>query len=185
MREARLRETKVKINNIALTGVMLALTIALSFAEHSLPPLPFAPPGVQMGLSNIVVMHVLFFSGKRQALGLAFAKSMFAALLRGAMAGLLSFCGGIISILTMIILIAFFKENISFLMLSIFAAIMHNVGQVCVASIILGTPKIWYYLPMLIIAGVVMGSVTGTLLRAVMPVFKRTFSVMQGESKRR
>ena len=35
-------------------GLLLALAVALNLAESMVPPLPVLPPGVKLGLSNLV-----------------------------------------------------------------------------------------------------------------------------------
>ena len=41
--------------------------------------------------------------------------------------------------------------------------VMHNIGQLAVASVVLETTAVWYYLPVLMIAGCVTGLVIGIL----------------------
>ena len=155
---------------------MLAVIMALSWFEHTLPPLPLLPPGVKLGLSNIVTMYCVFFVGWREALALAFLKSCFIFIIRGLTAGALSLCGGIVSVLVIIILSAIFKDKISYLVISIFGAIAHNLGQLSVVPLFLGqTFSVVYYTPILIVSGIIMGSLTGALLKAVMPLFKNVF----------
>ena len=56
-----------KTRHIALSGLLFALAMALSFIEGSLV-IPGLLPGMKLGLANIVVMYALFFMGARQAL---------------------------------------------------------------------------------------------------------------------
>jgi heptaprenyl diphosphate synthase len=86
----------------AFTGMLLALAAALSFLEGLLPVTAMLPPGVRLGLSNIVTMYALFFLGKKEALAVAAGKSLFVLLTRAPVAALLSFCGGVLSILVML-----------------------------------------------------------------------------------
>ena len=55
---AQIRNCKVK--RFALMGLLFALAMALSFLESLLPALPMLPPGIRLGLSNIVTMYALF-----------------------------------------------------------------------------------------------------------------------------
>lgn len=162
-----------KTRELAFFGIMLALVAVLSYIEHMFPPLPLLPPNVKLGLSNIVTMYCLFFIGKRDAVLLTSLKSVFVLLTRGPVAGLLSFCGGILSIFTIIALLFIFKDSVSYLICSIAGAIAHNLGQILGASILLKFNLLFYYFPISIIAGVVMGIVTGTLLRVTLPLFAR------------
>ena len=56
-----------KTRHIALSGLLFALAMALSFIEGSLV-IPGLLPGMKLGLANIVVMYALFFMGVKQAL---------------------------------------------------------------------------------------------------------------------
>lgn len=156
-------------------GLMLAVVMALSFIEHMLPPLPFLPPNLKLGLSNIVIMYSLFFLGKQEAFTLAVLKSGFVLLTRGPVAGLLSITGGLLSVAVIILLLLLFKSRLSYVTASISGAIAHNVGQIIAASFVMGMDMIFYYLPVLIVSGIVMGIVTGTMLKILLPVFDSTY----------
>lgn len=165
---------------LANMGLMLAMITALSFLEHMLPPITTIP-GIKPGLSNIITMYALFFLGRRPALLLAVLKSLFVMLTRGATAGFLSLSGGLLSIAVIIVLMVIGRGKISYLILSVTGAIFHNLGQFIVASFLLKTNLVFASLPFLIISGVVMGCVTGMLLRVVMPLFH---GVWRGIDKR-
>ena len=87
-----MRSSQNKTRRIALSGLLFALTMALSFAESAIAPMLGLMPGVKIGLANIVVMYALFFMGAKQALSLALLKSFFVMLTRGVVAGFLSLC---------------------------------------------------------------------------------------------
>ena len=164
---------KSATKKLALMSMLLALITVLSFLEHMLPPLPFLPPNVRLGLSNIVTMYALIFLGKSSAVTLTVLKAVFAAVMRGVTAGILSLSGGMLSII--ILLIAVRAGNLSYLILGILGAIGHNLGQIITASFILGTNLILPYLPVLLVSGTVLGSITGSLLGVVMPYFNKVF----------
>ena len=89
-----------KTRHIALSGLLFALAMALSFIEGSLV-IPGLLPGMKLGLANIVVMYALFFMGVKQALVLDVLKALFVFLVSGFTAGFLSLCGGLLSLLVM------------------------------------------------------------------------------------
>lgn len=153
---------------ITYMAMLLTLTIVLSIFESMLPSFT-AIPGVKLGLANIVVMFTVFFIGKKQAFALNIAKGIFALITRGAVAGVLSLCGGMLSILVIIFLLNIFKDRISYMLLSIAGAISHNIGQITAVSFMLNIYA-YMYLPVLIVSGIVMGSITGVLLKTLMPV---------------
>lgn len=170
---------RAETRRLTLLAMLLALIMAMSALEHLLPPLPGLPPGVRLGLSNIMTMYALFFLGARPAVGLMALKSLFVLMTRGATAGLLSFCGGMLSIAVVIILSVLLKARISYLLLSVAGAVAHNAGQLLVVAVMLETRLALSYLPFLTVSGVVMGSVTGMLLRVVMPLFDRVLGKKQ------
>lgn len=78
-----------KTHSIALSGLLFALAMALSFIEGTLV-IPGLLPGMKLGLANIVVMYALFFMGPKQALVLDVLKAFFVFLVSGWTAGFLS-----------------------------------------------------------------------------------------------
>lgn len=157
---------------IALTGLLFALMLVLSVVENSIP-LPMPVPGVRLGLANIVVMYSLFFMNRSTAVQLAILKAGFAFLTRGAVAAFLSLCGGLLSVLVMVLLFALWKEKLSVFMASVVGAVFHNVGQLLGASAVYTNLFLWAYLPVLLVAGIAAGAATSTLLRVTLPALKR------------
>lgn len=70
------RRNDSKTHSIALSGLLFALAMALSFIEGTLV-IPGLLPGMKLGLANIVVMYALFFMGPKQALVLDILKALF------------------------------------------------------------------------------------------------------------
>jgi heptaprenyl diphosphate synthase len=161
-----------KTKKIVLTAILFALALILSIVENFLPTVPIPVPGIKFGLANIVVMYTLFFIGKSSAMSIVILKALFVLMTRGAVASFLSLTGGIFSILIMIILLSIFKDKISYLILSIFGAIFHNIGQFTAVSLIYTGMNLWFYLPPLLIFGVIAGLVTSIILRFILPALK-------------
>lgn len=162
-----------KIRQITLMGLLFATALVLSFFESMLPVLPMLPPGVKLGLSNIVTMYALFVLGPSSGFTIALLKSLFVFLLRGPLTASLSLAGGVVSLGLMLLLSLLPGLKKRYLLLSIFGAIGHNIGQVVVYSFIGGTSKILYLIPLMVLTGTGMGVVTGIVLRAVMPYLSK------------
>lgn len=162
-----------KTHMLVLTSLLFAAALVLAIVENMLPPLPIAVPGVKFGLSNIAVMYALFFLGKKQAYTIGILKAVFVFVTRGGIAGALSLSGGILSITVMILLMFLFRNKITYLIISIFGAVFHNVGQFIVITVIYTGMNMWAYFPVLLISGLAAGIVTSTLLKFIMPAFKR------------
>ena len=140
--------------------------------ESIIPPIPAMPVGVKLGLSNIVIMYTIFFLGNKSAFTLLVLKSLFIFLTRGATAFLMSFFGGLSSII-IILLLLLKNKHLPYIMISVYAAIGHNIGQLIVSSFLLSNLLAFYYAPILIVSGVVMGLITGSILKIILPAMKR------------
>ena len=160
-RNARVKQT-------VLMGLLFALAMVLSYIE-SMFTLPGLPPGVKLGLSNIVTMYCVFFLGGRQAYTLAVLKGFFTLLTRGLVAACMSTAGGLVSVSVMLLLIALPKWNPSYTLISVCGSLGHNLGQLLMASVIMQSGFVIYYLPVMAVSGVGMGVVTGILLRVLLP----------------
>ncbi len=167
-----MRQDKNKTRQLVLTAMLFATAIVFSIVE-SMIPMPLPVPGVKFGLSNIVVMYALLFMNRKSALAIAILKGIFSAMTRGAVAGLLSLTGGLFSIIIMIILMMILKEKGTYFIYSMFGAVFHNVGQFVAISLIYTNIALWYYLPVLMVAGIAAGIVTSVLLKFILPALQR------------
>lgn len=166
-------ENMTRTQTMVLASLIFATALVLAVVESMLPPPPIPVPGVKFGLSNIAVMYALFFLGWKQAYAIALLKGIFVFATRGAIAGALSLTGGVLSITVMLLLLVLFKEKISYTGISIFGAVFHNVGQFLIIALIYVGMSMWAFLPILLVSGVLAGIVTSTLLRFILPAFKR------------
>lgn len=157
----------------ALTAILCALALALSFLESLLPPMPFLPPGAKPGFSNIITMFAAGNIGFSAATTVALVKGGFAFVTRGFTAGIMSLSGGILSAAAMYLLMRFAKKRLGFIGISVISALCHNIGQLFAAVFITGTASIMLYAPALAVFGVATGAVTGVVLRAVMPALEK------------
>lgn len=143
----------------AYLGVFVALAMIFSYLE-SLIPVPAGIPGIKLGLANLLTVVALYKIGTREA----FAVSMIRIVLSGFIFANLfsiiySLAGGILSFGVMYLL----KKNGSFSVfgVSMSGGVFHNIGQLLIAMVIVETFSVVYYVPVLMIAGVITGLVIG------------------------
>ena len=156
----------LKAKNVALTGVLFSLAIALSWLESYVTPLLGLIPALKLGLSNIVVMYAILFLKTRTAFSLVILKALFAFLTRGATAGFLSACGGGLSLLVFWLLLKL-PRPVSGYIFCVCGAVSHNLGQLAGASVILSSAMVMAYAPILLIAGVLVGALSYILPKAL------------------
>ena len=160
-----------KTHEIALSGLLFALAMALSFIEGTLV-IPGLAPGMKLGLANIVVMYALFFMGARQALYLDLLKALFVFLVSGWTAGFLSLCGGLLSLLVMWVLYYKLRSGPHGSSCRS-AAHCPTTSASCLARLILSSAMSLYYAPVMLVLGLVMGALTSLTLRAILPALGR------------
>lgn len=166
-----------KPKQVAFLGLMLSIIMVLVIAERMLPPLPFLPPNFGIGLSNIIIMYLLFFFGIRKTLIMAVLKAMFNLMIRGPMSGILSLTGGFFSVIVISLASRLMGGKVSYITLSVLGAVAHNAGQVIVASFLLQSPLLLvYYSPFLFAVGLLAGFLTGISMNVLMPIFNRFYN---------
>ncbi|MDD3126644.1 MAG: Gx transporter family protein [Candidatus Izemoplasmatales bacterium] len=154
----------MKLRKIIILGIMVAISIVVSIVEAQISTFLFIIPGVKLGLANIVTLVVLYVFGWKDALIVLVLRIALVALLYSAMpAPLLSFAGGILAFVMMVV---FKKINrFSILSVSVVGALFHMVGQIVMAIFILGTEELLYYLPYMMIISVPTGIITGLVAK--------------------
>lgn len=155
-----------KIKNIAFYGMMIALALVFSYLESFIPINALIPiPGVKLGLSNIVVLFALYTMKPIDAFVISIIRIFIAGLLFGnPMTIAYSIVGGMLSLFVMWLLK---KTKLSIVGVSMVGGICHNMGQLIVAVVLTETVRIAYYLPVLLISGMVTGLLMGIVANLV------------------
>lgn len=146
-------------SKVAYLGVFTALALIFSYVE-TLIPIQFGIPGVKLGLANLIIVIALY----RMKLSETYLLSIVRVLLAGFIFGnyfsiIYSLAGGILSLTVMALLRK--KGGFSVIGVSIAGGVFHNIGQLIVASVIVETFSVMYYVPVLLIAGLVTGLLIG------------------------
>lgn len=157
----------------ALAGILCAQALVLSYVESLLPAFPFMPPGAKPGFSNIVNMFTAGYIGIVTALAVCVVKAAFALVTRGVTAGFMSLCGGALSTVAMYLLLKYARKKLGLIGISIISAVCHNAGQLFAAAVLTGTTGIFYYAPALLAFSLLTGTVTGIILKAVIPALEK------------
>lgn len=148
-------------NRAAYFGVFTALALILIYVEL-LIPINFGIPGAKLGLANLVIVVVLYRNGWREALLLSVVRIVLAGFMFTNLFSILySLAGGILSLGVMSLLK--WKNIFSVTGVSIAGGVSHNVGQLLVAMAVVETYQVGWYLPALLIAGVLTGLLIGIL----------------------
>ena len=145
---------------VAFLGLCSSVALVLAYVEILLPPLFVAVPGIKLGLPNIVIIFILYHLGIRRAAAVSFVRIAVVALLFGnPMTLAYSIAGALLSLGVMFLL-----KKLNFLSIigvSVAGGVFHNVGQILMAMLLLGTAELGYYLIVLTVTGTISGILIG------------------------
>lgn len=146
-------------NRVAYFGVFSALALIFSYVE-SLIPFSIGIPGVKLGLANLIIVIALYKMPLSQVYLLCVVKVLLSGFLFGNYFSILySLVGGLLSLSVMAVL----KKTGEFSVagISIAGGVFHNIGQLIVAMFVVETFQVVYYIPVLLIAGLLTGFLIG------------------------
>ena len=138
-------------------GILLALALLLSYIEVLLP-LSIGIPGVKLGLANLASLICLYLFGLRRAALISLLRIILTGFLFGNMA----------AILYSLSVLANRSQLFGEIGVSVIGAIFHNLGQLAVAALVVQNRGLFWYFPMLLLAGVITGAVIGLLTAEIL-----------------
>ena len=169
------KETASAARKTAYLGLLAAAAILCGYIEF-LIPFNFGIPGVKLGLSNFVILIVLYTYGFPGALAVSLVRVLVTGFLFGNLFSMAySLAGAVLSLAVMALL----KRTGKFAIVGISAAggAFHNIGQMIVAYAVTPALPLLWYLPVLMIAGVVtgiiIGIIAGIVLSRITPLVNR------------
>lgn len=156
----------MKTKHLTLCGVLTAVALAIFVLEAQLPHL-LPVPGVKPGLSNLITLFALLYLSPGETLLILLARIVLGALLTGNPSTLLySLAGGLGCLGTELFLLR--KCIVSAIWaISAVGAMAHNLIQTFVAAWMTKTPEVFWYLPFLLITGMLAGIFTGLCIQVL------------------
>ena len=156
-----------KLNKLTTTAILTAAALVVFVIEAQIPAFT-SIPGIKLGLSNVFTLFTLYAVGVPWALALLLIRVLLGGLLTGQAAAILySLAGGLLAFGAMLLGRKLLPEK-QLWVVSVFGAIFHNIGQLAAAVAVTGTSEILYYLPVLLISGILTGAFTGLCAQLVL-----------------
>ena len=156
----------MKTKKVVFLGFALGIALILSYIE-TLIPFGFGIPGIKLGLANLIVLIILYMDMPKEAIMVSTARIILMGILFGSLSSMIyAFAGGMLSFLGMFLLRRF--NGFSPIGVSCFGGIIHNVGQLMVASLIIRTNIFAFYIPYLLLSGLVTGLLIGVIGNTVL-----------------
>lgn len=145
---------------IAALAVLTALSLITFILEGLLPAMII--PGAKPGLANIFSLIALIMYSPVEAFIVVAVRTLLGAVFAGNLSALLySFTGGVVAMGVSCVLVYIPKGKISIMAASVAAAVAHNITQNIVFVFLSSSALTFYYMPYLILLGIISGAIVG------------------------
>ncbi|AIQ50457.1 MULTISPECIES: Gx transporter family protein [Paenibacillus] len=161
------KESATALKRTVIISIFAAVAVVLSIVEAQIPLAGMGlMPGAKLGFANIMILTCIYFLRGRDAFVLVILKTLLTAFLLGTFSSLLfSLFGSLLSFVVMFLLVRFSGKRLSVIGISIAGGLAHNTGQLLAASMVFNSASILYYLPILLVTGIVTGILVGFAVR--------------------
>ena len=147
---------------VSYAAMLVALAMIFSYVE-ALIPISFGIPGIKLGLANLVVVLGLFFLKPPQVFWVLVVRIVLSSFMFGSLFSMIySLAGGVLSFCVMLILKKM-NKGFSIIGISMAGGVSHNIGQLVVAACVVKNMHVFLYMPVLLVAGMMAGMLTGIL----------------------
>lgn len=160
----------------ALCGLLLCLALIFSYIEARLPLLFIPIPGCKLGFANLVIALTAYMISLPAAAIISILRVLISSVLFGSLTSFwFSLLGALYAFAVLALLLRFASRTVSPLGVSVASAAAHNLGQLSAAAVLL-SPTVLSYTPVLLLAALITGSITGLilcrLLKSTQKIFK-------------
>jgi heptaprenyl diphosphate synthase component I len=157
------RLTKAK--QLTILALFAVTATAVSGLEL-LIPMDFVIPGIKLGLSNIVILLVIYRFGAKCGVAVTCFKAMLSSLLFGGFTTFLySFSGAVLSGIAMGLV--YRKESVTPVGASLLGAAVHITAQVLCALLLLKSVYVLCYYPFVLFSGTLCGALNGIIVKFI------------------
>ena len=163
------------VKKITRLGLLTCIALIIFVVELRFPDI-VPVPGVKLGLANIITVYCVYNYSAGETAMMLFCRIILGSLFGGnLMAMWYSIAGGALCFAGMELLKkAVGEKNMWFL--SVIGAMLHNIGQIIVAVIVLKSTAVLGYLPFLMVSGCIAGTFTGLCAQLVIARMRKTGS---------
>lgn len=157
------------LKKITKLSMLISLSVVISIIESYIPIFNNIIPGLRLGLSNVIILYVLYKYSFKESIYVSLVRVLLVGLLRTGLFSItffFSLSGAILSIISMYIVKKI--KLLSIIGVSIVGSITHSIGQILIAILLLKNNTIIYYLPYLLIFSIPTGILTGIITKKVL-----------------
>lgn len=146
-----------RITQLALLTTIALIIFVVELKIPNLVPIP----GVKLGLANIVTVYAMYHCTANETMMIVLARILLGSIFGGNISAIFYSLGGALLCLAGMMLIRRVIDEKYIWICSILGAVLHNIGQIAVAVVMMKTTAVISYLPFLLVSGCIAGAFTG------------------------
>lgn len=162
----------MKIRRLTELALLSAVALIIFVIELRIPN-PFPIPGVKLGLANIVTVYAVFRYRPSETAMIVTVRLLLGAIFSGNPSALLYSAAGAMTCLCGMLLLRRVLPEKQIWLCSVIGAMLHNIGQITAAVIIIRSCGVIAYLPILLVTGSLAGVFTGLCAQLLLNRIKR------------
>ena len=167
----------MKTKELVYLAILTALSLILFIVENLFPPIfPFAP-GTKLGLSNIILLFILIKYDYKDALIVLIVRCLLSALFTNFFSIYYSLISGLVSVTLMWVLYRFIFPKIGVVAISVTGAVIFNIVQLFLASMLYKTYVFLYYVPWTVLVSFIAGSIVGLAIWLIIKYLPNKFLI--------
>lgn len=150
----------MSVKRMAQLALLTAVALIIFVVEMQLPNLS-PVPGIKLGLANIVTVYAMYHCTAKETLLIVIGRILLGSIFGGNISTIIySFSGALLCLMGMLLLCHIIDEKYIWIC-SVIGAVLHNIGQITAAVVMMGTAAVLSYLPFLLVSGCIAGAFTG------------------------
>ncbi|PXW88454.1 heptaprenyl diphosphate synthase [Streptohalobacillus salinus] len=151
-----------KNQRLVYIALLASQAVVIGLVERAIPSPFFFAPGAKLGLANIITVMALYTLPTKDTIKVVVIRLLLQTLLGGTLSTFFySASGAALSFIGMWFIKLLPQKAVSLIGVSATGAVLHNVGQLLIASVIAQTFSVMLYLPVLSLIGILTGIAIG------------------------
>lgn len=162
----------MKLRKLVFLAIMVAASVVLSIVESLISVALFIIPGVKLGLANIITLVILYIYSEKDAAVVVFIRIVLVGLVYSGLfqpTFWMSLSGGVLAFLAMVGVKRLTK--LSLVSVSVAGSLLHMIGQILMAMVVLNTETLIFYLPYMMLIAIPTGIFTGIIAKKMISIF--------------
>lgn len=150
----------MSVRKVTRLALLTAIALIIFIIEMRIPNL-VPIPGVKLGLANIVTVYAMYHFTAKETFLIVISRILLGSVFGGNISAVIYSLSGVFLCFAGMIFLRHIIDEKHIWLCSIIGAVLHNIGQISAAVVMMKTTAVISYLPFLLISGCIAGAFTG------------------------